>query len=55
MVRMTSVPTAPWILVEGDDKRFARLKVLESVCDVLARALGEPAETDPIKIATGGF
>ena len=47
MVRLTNPATAPWILVEGNDKRFARVKVLQSVCDVLAKALGEPNETEP--------
>ena len=52
MVRLTSQPHAPWILVEGNDKRFARVKVLGSVCDVLAEALGEPREIEPIRMAT---
>jgi polyphosphate:AMP phosphotransferase len=51
MVRLTSKPYAPWILVEGNDKRFARVKVLRSVCDVLSDALGVPRETDPIRMA----
>ena len=51
MVRLTSKPYAPWILVEGNDKRFARVKVLRSVCDVLSDALDMPRETDPIRMA----
>jgi polyphosphate kinase 2 (PPK2 family) len=31
MVERTSTKQAPWTLVEGNDKRFARLKVLETV------------------------
>jgi polyphosphate kinase 2 (PPK2 family) len=31
MLRETDIPEAPWILVEADDKRFARVKVIESV------------------------
>lgn len=32
MVERTSTRLAPWILVEGNDKRYARVKVLETVC-----------------------
>ena len=31
MVERTGTPWAPWHLVEGDSKRFARVKVLETV------------------------
>jgi polyphosphate:AMP phosphotransferase len=40
MVQRTSTPFAPWHLVEGEDKRFARVKVLETVCSALDAALG---------------
>ena len=33
MVERTSTRHAPWTLVEGNDKNFARLKVLRTVCD----------------------
>ncbi|MBI5200283.1 MAG: polyphosphate:AMP phosphotransferase [Elusimicrobia bacterium] len=39
MIERTSTPHAPWVLVEAEDKRFARIKVLETVCDALERAL----------------
>ncbi len=39
MVQYTSTRIAPWILVEGNDKRFARIKVLKQVCKQLAAAL----------------
>lgn len=39
MVARTHAPAAPWILVEGNDKRFARLKVLETFCQRLEQAL----------------
>ena len=29
MLERTDIPEAPWILVEGDSKRWARVKVLE--------------------------
>lgn len=39
MVARTHTPAAPWILVEGNDKRFARLKVIEALCQQLEQAL----------------
>jgi AMP-polyphosphate phosphotransferase len=39
MVIRTSTREAPWTLVPGDDKRVARLHILETVCDRLKRAL----------------
>ncbi|MBI4345228.1 MAG: polyphosphate:AMP phosphotransferase [Elusimicrobia bacterium] len=39
MIERTSTPNAPWVLVEAEDKRYARIKVLETVCDALERAL----------------
>ncbi|MEK7746629.1 MAG: hypothetical protein AAB576_08190, partial [Elusimicrobiota bacterium] len=39
MLLETSTASAPWTLVEADDKRFARLKVLETVADAVARSL----------------
>lgn len=39
MVERTSTHIAPWHIVEGNDKRFARIQVLETVCDTLERAL----------------
>jgi len=40
MVQYTSTAAAPWTLVEGNDKRFARVKVVETYCARLAAALG---------------
>jgi polyphosphate:AMP phosphotransferase len=39
MVERTSTRLAPWTLVEGNDKYFARLKVLKTACESLERAL----------------
>jgi polyphosphate:AMP phosphotransferase len=39
MVSHTSTDVAPWRLVPANDKRFARIRVLEVVCDELARRL----------------
>ncbi|GGJ89727.1 polyphosphate:AMP phosphotransferase [Pseudomonas matsuisoli] len=39
MVDRTSTAIAPWTLIEANDKRFARLKVLRTINDALERAL----------------
>ncbi len=39
MIERTSTQTARWILVEGNDKRYARVKVLRSVCEALSKAV----------------
>ena len=39
MVGRTDTPEAPWILVEGEDKAYARVKVLRELCQRLRRAL----------------
>jgi len=39
MIEKTSTRLAPWTLVEGNDKPFARVKVLRTVCRSLQRAL----------------
>lgn len=41
MVERTSTAHGPWTLVPGNDKRHARVKVLEVVCDVLEDALAQ--------------
>ncbi len=33
MLERTSTDVAPWHLVEGDSKRWARVKVVETVCE----------------------
>ena len=40
MIERTSTRQAPWTLVEANDKYFARLKVLETVCDQLETHVG---------------
>jgi len=39
MVARTSTEDAPWTLVEGDDKPYARVKVLRTVCEAMREAL----------------
>ncbi len=41
MVARTSTQTAPWILVEGNDKKYARIKILKTFCERLEKALDE--------------
>jgi polyphosphate kinase 2 (PPK2 family) len=38
MLEHTDTPEAPWHLVEGDSKRWARVKVIETVCERIERA-----------------
>ena len=44
MVQYTSTHDAPWHLVPSNDKRFARIRVLEIFRDALASALDESAD-----------
>jgi len=32
-VQFTSTRAAPWVLVEGESKHYARLKILQTLCD----------------------
>jgi polyphosphate kinase 2 (PPK2 family) len=41
MVQHTSTLEAPWLLIEGNNKRYARVKVLEALCERLSAALGK--------------
>ena len=45
MIDRTSTPYAPWTLVEAEDKRWARVKVLETLCERLAQAICDAART----------
>jgi len=38
MIEHCSTENAPWVLVEGEDKKYARIKVLETICDRLENA-----------------
>lgn len=45
MLLKTSTLTAPWTVVEGNDKLWARVKVLKTLVDILSRELNyEPAD-----------
>lgn len=40
MIEKTSAPDAPWTLIEAEDKRWARLRVMKAVADRLEEELG---------------
>jgi len=40
MIERTSTTRAPWVLVEGNDKRWARAKVMKTVCKRLEDEIG---------------
>lgn len=40
MVQFTGTGDAPWVLVEGNDRQYARLKVLDTIIDGLEKQLG---------------
>ena len=39
MIIKTSMSDAPWIIVEGNDKYYARIKVFETVVDALEKRM----------------
>ena len=39
MIESTNTPEAPWYVVESDDKKYGRLKVMKTVIDVLDKEL----------------
>lgn len=41
MFRLTSTTFAPWIVLESDDKKYARLKALRIIVEALEKRLGE--------------
>lgn len=40
MLEKTHTEKAPWVLVEAEQKHFARVKVLETLCEALKKTLG---------------
>ncbi len=48
MIQHTSTASAPWTLVESDDKLYGRIKILDTVCAALEARVGDPesAESD---------
>jgi polyphosphate kinase 2 (PPK2 family) len=41
MFRLTSTPYAPWIILESDDKYYARVKALKIINQALQERLSE--------------
>jgi polyphosphate kinase 2 (PPK2 family) len=39
MVDRTSTEIAPWTIVEANDKNFARIKILKTLCERIEAAL----------------
>lgn len=55
MVDRTSTSTAPWTLVESNDKNFARIKILRTICERLETELaGQPKAKPKKRKATNG-
>ncbi|NNE05312.1 MAG: polyphosphate:AMP phosphotransferase [Xanthomonadales bacterium] len=42
-IKLTDTQSCPWVLVEGNSKQRARIKVLQEVCRALEATLNEPA------------
>ena len=40
MITQTSTATAPWTIVEADDKLWARVKCLRTVAEAIQQRLG---------------
>ena len=41
MIDRTSTEIAPWTLVEANDKYYARIKILKTICERIEKALGK--------------
>ncbi|MGE0013839.1 MAG: polyphosphate:AMP phosphotransferase, partial [Azoarcus sp.] len=41
MADRTSTEIAPWTMVEADNKLFARIKILRTVCEALEHAMAK--------------
>jgi Polyphosphate kinase 2 (PPK2) len=52
MLLKTSTPAAPWNLIEGNDKYWARVKALRAVVETLSREL-DYKSADPLKSGRG--
>jgi AMP-polyphosphate phosphotransferase len=48
MLRLTHTEVAPWVVVEGNDKRWARIKVLRTVVERFRQALAAEQEAGAI-------
>jgi polyphosphate kinase 2 (PPK2 family) len=48
MVERTDHRLAPWYLVEGDNKRYARVKVIDTVIKEIEKAMSDRGIDPPI-------
>ncbi len=39
MIKLTSTDFAPWTVIEGNDKKYARIKALKTICDRIEQRL----------------
>jgi len=44
MIGLTNTPHAPWTIVAGNSKKFARIQILQSICKQLEQALGNSGD-----------
>ena len=52
MIEHTSTEIAPWHLIEAEDKYWARVAILRTICDGLEAAVGPdevPEKKPPVK------
>ena len=48
MLARTDHPAAPWFVVPAEDKRYARVDVVRTVCEAIEKALKERGiDADP--------
>ena len=45
MVKLTSTDFAPWTIIEGNDKKYARVKALKTICKMIEKRLAETSDT----------
>jgi polyphosphate kinase 2 (PPK2 family) len=48
MIQKTSTSNAPWIVVEGNNKLHARIKVIETFIDALKKRLDDTRPRPPL-------
>jgi AMP-polyphosphate phosphotransferase len=53
MVDRSSTEIAPWTLVEANDKRYARIKILKTLCDAIETALSRKGKKGDKPIKAG--
>ncbi|MGB1673717.1 MAG: hypothetical protein ACPHRA_10890 [Limisphaerales bacterium] len=39
MIHRTDSPSAPWTVVAGNNKKFARIQILKTICGSLKKAV----------------